>query len=56
VVEGGLKLAELGRLAGGIDDATVSNRVRPFETAHTKHAKLKDLVKQPLRYLEKEKL
>ena len=48
----GLKLAELGRLAGGIDYATVSNRVRQFEKTHAEDPGLRRLLKQTLEYLE----
>ena len=52
----GLRLAELGILAGGIDYATVSNRVRRFEAVQTEDPKLKRLVEQTLKYLEKGKM
>ena len=52
----GLKLAELGILAGGIDDATLCNRVRRFEAAQIEDPELKRLVEQTLKYLEKGKM
>jgi hypothetical protein len=52
----GLELAKSGRLACGNDYATMSNRIRQFETAYPKYAKLKDLVKQLPKYLDKEKM
>jgi hypothetical protein len=51
----GLKLAELGQLAGGIDYATVSNRLRRFEAAQNQEAKLPAMVKQALQHLERRK-
>jgi chromosomal replication initiation ATPase DnaA len=53
---GGLKFEELGPLAGGIDYATVSNRVRRFEAAQKQEAKLPALVKQALQHLERRKM
>jgi chromosomal replication initiation ATPase DnaA len=52
----GMKLEELGQLAGGIDHATLSNRVRWFEAAQKQEAKLLDLVKHALQHLERRKL
>ncbi len=52
----GLKLAELGALAGGIDYATVSNRLSEFEVAHSEDLKLKRVMKQALKYLEIRKI
>jgi len=52
----GLKLAELGALVGGIDYATVSNRLREFEAAHREDPKLKRVLKQALKYLERRKM
>jgi putative transposase len=52
----GLKLAELGQRAGGIDYATVSNRIRQFEAAQKEDANLKNIIKQALHCLEKIKI
>jgi hypothetical protein len=54
--QSGLKLAELGALAGGIDYATVSNRLREFEAAQSEDPKLKRAMKQALKYLERRKM
>ena len=52
----GLRLAELGTVAGGIDYATVSNRLRQFEAATREDPKLKRVMKQALKLLEKGKM
>ena len=52
----GLRLAELGTVAGGIDYATVSNRLRQFEAATREDPKLKRVMKQALTLLEKGKM
>jgi len=52
----GLRLAELGTLAGGIDYATVSNCVRRLEAVQNEDLKLKHIVEQALKYLEKRKM
>ena len=52
----GLKLAELGALAGGIDYATVSNRLRKFQAAYGEDPNLKRVMKQALKYLERRKM
>lgn len=48
----GLKLAELGMPGGGIDCATVSNRVRRVEAIQSEDPELKSLMEQTLKYLE----
>ena len=52
----GLRLGELGARAGGIDYATVSNRLRQFEAASREDPKLKRIVKQALTLLESRKM
>jgi len=52
----GLKLRELGELAGGIDYATVSNRVKGFQIQLEEDAALKRLVRQIEHNLENRKI
>ena len=52
----GLKLAELGTLAGGIDYATVSNRLRQFEATWADDPNLKRVLKQTVTILERRKM
>ena len=51
-----LRLPELGTLTGGIDYATVSNRLHHFEAASREDPNLKRVVKQALTLIEKEKM
>jgi hypothetical protein len=46
-------LAELGQVAGGIDYATLSNRLRRFEAAQNQETRLPATVKRALQYLER---
>jgi hypothetical protein len=48
-----MKLADFGVLAGGLDDAMVSNRIRRLEAARTQDPRFEKLVNRALRYLEK---
>jgi hypothetical protein len=52
----GLKLRELGELAGGIDYATVSNRVEGFEIQLGEDAALERLVREIEHNLENRKI
>jgi chromosomal replication initiation ATPase DnaA len=52
----GLKLRELGELAGGIDYATVSNRVKGFQLHLKADTALERLVRQIEHNLENRKL